>query len=327
MSIKWFNMQTYKRLSRFFLSFLSLFILYNLVIWNCFTADLMTNQRSEGGDLARLGYIHGVKCFRKNSCDLPRRHVEQEDYKGERIDLITIGDSFTNGGGGGKNRYYQDYIASINNISVMNIEPFKDMDLITLTSVYVNNGYLDTIRPRYLLLSSAEKYCASKFSSKLDFDKYISMEGFSSLKRFGYRRNSDDIGEREKDNGFGFINEGNFKFPLYTLYYYFSDRAFFSKTYKMTLNVPLFSVKESTTLLFYRDDVKNLGRSSQGAIEQMNENLNRLADKLARKGIKLYFMPCVDKYNLYSEFIVDNRVPPQHLFRTAQTVTQEIYPY
>ncbi|HLO24485.1 MAG TPA: hypothetical protein VK187_00105 [Geobacteraceae bacterium] len=93
--------------------------------------------------------------------------MEQEDYKGERIDLITIGDSFTNGGGGGKNRYYQDYIASINGIGVMNIEPFQDMDLIMLTSVYVNNGYLDTIRPRYLLLSSSEKIVRANFLPSL----------------------------------------------------------------------------------------------------------------------------------------------------------------
>jgi hypothetical protein len=46
----------------------------------------------------------------------------------------------------------------------------------------------------------------------------------------------------------------------------------------------------------------------------MNDNLNRLSDILEAKGIKLYFMPVVDKYNLYSEFIIDNRHPKSTFF-------------
>jgi hypothetical protein len=303
-----FSMQTYKRFSRFLLCFLILFFLYNAVIWNCF------NKRFQGGDLARIGYLYGVKIIRNNSIDLPRRHVEQLDYKGERIDLITIGDSFSNGGGGGKNNYYQDYIATINNIGVMNIQRFKDLDLITLASVYANNGYFDSIRPRYILISSVERECVAMFSREIDFDRSISMEGFTSLNRIGYQRNKNDIGKGEKEKTFAFINEGNFKLPLYNIYYNFSDHAFFSKTYKKKLNASLFSLKDGKTLLFFRDDLKHIALSNQTSVASLNDNLNRLADKLARKGIKLYFMPCVDKYNLYSEFIVNNRYSKSTFF-------------
>jgi hypothetical protein len=305
-------MLTYKRFSRFLLYFLALFFLYNVVIWNCFT------KRFLGGDLARIGYLYGVKSIRNNSIDLPRRHVEQEDYKGERIDLITIGDSFSNGGGEGKNKYYQDYIASINNIGVMNIEPFKEkeqeLDPITLASIYVNNGYFDSIRPRYVLISSVERECVIRFSRRIDFDRCISMEGFTSLKRIGYQRKKNDIGKGEKEYPFAFINEGNFKLPLYNVYYNFSDHAFFSKTYKKKLNTSLFTLKDGKTLLFFYEDLLFIAKSNRASIAGLNDNLNRLADKLARKGIKLYFMPCVDKYNLYSEFIVNNRHPQSTFF-------------
>lgn len=313
-------MHSYKKFSLMIIAFLLGFYLFNVIIWKLFTEELITGRHSVVGDLARMGYVRGVKFFRVNADDLPRRHLEQEDYKGEKIDLLTIGDSFSNGGGGGRNRYYQDYIASINYFTVMNIEPYKDLDLVTLAAVYANNGYLDKVKPRYLIISSSEKFCVEKLARTIDFNKNIPMKDFSAMKRIAYRQNVADVTPEVKETQFGFINDGNLKFLLYSLYYHFSDHAFFSKTYKKTLRSPLFSVKESTTLLFYRDDVKNLKYASPGNMEKMNDNLNQLADKLAGKGIKLYFMPCVDKYNLYSEFIINNSYPQSTFFETLSSL-------
>ncbi len=307
-------MHTYKKFCLIFLAVFFGFFLYNAVVWNSFTKGLLANKDSVGGDLARMGYIRGSKYLRKNSSDLPRLHLEQEDYKGEQVDLLTIGDSFSNGAGGGKNRYYQDYIASISDISVMNIEPYKELDLLTLTAVFANNGFLDKVRPRHLLISSSEKFCVDKLSRTIDFGRNMPLSDFTAMKRMGYHKNSGDITPEAKETQFGFINEGNFKFPLYALYYHFSDHAFFSKTYKKRLIIPLFSVKEDSTLLFYRDDLKNIRYATPAALVKLNDNLNRLADKLAGKGIKLHFMPCVDKYNLYSEFIVNNRYQQSTFF-------------
>jgi hypothetical protein len=46
----------------------------------------------------------------------------------------------------------------------------------------------------------------------------------------------------------------------------------------------------------------------------LNDNLNRLADRLAPKGIQLVFMPVVDKYDLYYEHILDNLYPRNQFF-------------
>lgn len=307
-------MHAYKRFTLILLAFLLGFFLYNAVIWKLFTEDLLADKHSVGGDLARLGYLRGAKHPRTNSYDLPRRHVEQEDYRGERIDLVTIGDSFTNGGGGGRNPYYQDYIASINDIGVMNIAPYEELDLMTVAVVNANNGYLDRLKPRYLIISASEKFSIDRFSKPVDFNKNIPPDELATLKRVKYQAKSNEPDAGGNKNFFQFINDGNFKFLLYKIYYRFSDHAFFSKTFKKTLNMPLFSVKDSTTLLYFRDDVLNIRYASQNAVERMNDNLNRLADILAKKGIRLYFMPCVDKYNLYSEFIVNNRSPHSTFF-------------
>jgi hypothetical protein len=307
-------MHTYKIFFQFFLAFILFFFLYNAIVWKLCTEDLLTSKNFNGGDLARLGYVAGSKYYRKDSMDLPRRHIELEDYKGGRDDVLVIGDSFSNGGGGGNNRYYQDYIASFNNFSVMNIEPYQDLDFITLAACYANNGFLDKIKPRYLLISSSEKFCIERFSNAVDLDRNLSMAQLATLKRYGFRSSGEKSTAKEKKQPLGMINDGNFKYLLYKIYYHFSDHAFFSKTYMKQLSAPLFSVKDSTTLLFFRDDIRGIGYSTPDAIGRINENLNRLADKLASKGIKLYFMPCVDKYDLYSDFIVNNNYPKNPFF-------------
>jgi len=299
-------MHTYKKFSISIAILLGCFFIYNLVVWKLFTENLLTDNLSDGGDLVRMGYIHGLKLQRRISYDLPRRHTELEEYTGEKVDLVTIGDSFSNGGGRGRNSYYQDYIAFNNDFTVLNIEPPSEMDFITLAACYLNNGFLEKTGTRYLLISSAERKCLDRFSTPLDFNKNLSMEQLAKLKKKygGVRQNETAETSGGQRKHVDMINEGNFKFPLYTLYYLFSDHAFFSKTYKKKLTVPLFSVSDGKTLLLYRDDLSRLGQSRHDSLIKMNDNLNAFADILAAKGIKLYFMPCVDKYNLYREFII-----------------------
>lgn len=313
-------MNRYKKFALSIVLILFGFFLYNIAIWKLFTEELMTGKGTIPGDLTRMGYILGSKQPRKNIDDLPRRHFEQEEYTGQHVDILTIGDSFTNGGGGGKNRYYQDYIASINDMSVMNIEPFNEQSItiLQLAFAYLNNGYLDTVKPKALIISLSEKFCIKKLSNSLDPDISISLESLNKKSRMGYRANVTDVSPEEPLIKFGFINDGNFKFPLYSLYYFINDHAFFSKTYKFSIDKPLFNAKNRNTLLVYREDLRNLPKSTTPAIEKLNDNLNLLADRLAAKGIKLYFMPCVDKYNLYSDFIIKNRYPRSTFFENLR---------
>ncbi len=307
-------MLSYKRFSLYIIAFVISFLLYNVVVWKFCTEELMTDKYFDGGDLARMGYISGSKFYRRNTLDLPKRHRELEDYKGGRVDVLVIGDSFSNGGGGGRNHYYQDYLASFNNFEVLNVEPFTDIDFISLAACYANNGFLEKTGPRYLLLSCSEKFCIERFARAVDLDMNLSMEKLSAFRRFGYHPEKKGAAPKENPWNFKIINEGNFKYLLYKLYYQFSDHAFFSKTYKKELSAPMFSVEDGAALLFFRDDVRNIGRSTPDTVKLLNDNLNRLADKLAGMGIKLCFMPCVDKYNLYSEFILDNNYPKSAFF-------------
>jgi hypothetical protein len=299
------HMSEYKKYTWRVLAILFAFVAMNAVIWKCWTENILAGTYN-GGDLARMGYLPGSKILRKNHVDLPLRHLEESEYRGQPIRVLTIGDSFSNGGGGGKNRYYQDYIASFNRCTVLNIEPYQVLDPLNLAVIFNNNGYLDRIKPKYLIIGATEKFCVAQYAAPLNFKRYLSPEQFGGLKRMGY-----NAIPRVKVS---FINEGNFKFLYYNLLYLFSDHAYVSKTYVRDLDRPLFSVGNGKKLLFYRDDMRNVPLSTPKTVAAVNDNLNTLADLLRRKGIRLYFMPCVDKYNLYSKFIVDNPYPASTFF-------------
>jgi hypothetical protein len=55
----------------------------------------------------------------------------------------------------------------------------------------------------------------------------------------------------------------------------------------------------------------------------MNDNLNFLQNILNKKGIELYFIPAPDKYNLYSNYIVNNGYPKSRLFEILRPLVKE----
>jgi hypothetical protein len=305
--------RAFRSYSRGIALFLLGFVIYNLVIWHFFTEEFLTDKY-QGGDLTRIGFIQGSKQPRINRDDLPRRHIEEADYRNQRIDLVTIGDSFSNGWGGGRNCYYQDYAASINNFEVLNLNIFNGIDYITTISAYCNNGYLDKIRPRYLLIGSTEKFCIERFSTRIDFDAV-------AIPLHHERGSKTDY--KIKTPAVPIINEANFKFLINKILYRFSDHAFYGSTYVKEISRPLFSVRNDKLLLFHRQDLRRIGDANRVTIARLNDNMNKLAEKLGRKGIKLYFMPSVSKYNLYSEFIVDNRYPQSTFFEELRVLPKK----
>ncbi len=299
-------MSEYKKYTFRVVAFLLFFIAANAVIWKCWTEKILSSEY-KGGDLARMGYLPDSKLLRQNIEDLPLRHLEDTEYQGQPIRVVTIGDSFSNGGGGGKNRYFQDYIASINHANVLNIEPYQSQNILELVVTLLHNGYLEKVRPKYLVFSASEKFCVEKYALGIDFSNKANSNLTGSLQRMGY--NSAAAGP-----GVTFMNEGNVKFLLNAFLYQFSDRAFFSKTFTRELSASLFTAKDSRKLLFYRDDIRKIALSTPRTVSLLNDNLNTVADMLREKGIQFYFMPCVDKYNLYSSFIVNNPYPSSTFF-------------
>ncbi len=54
----------------------------------------------------------------------------------------------------------------------------------------------------------------------------------------------------------------------------------------------------------------------------MNQNFNHLSDLLTSKKIQLFVMIAADKYDLYSEYIQNNKYPKNHFFDITQPLTK-----
>lgn len=290
----------YKKYTLLFLGTVFLFVVLNGLIWKTVTEDILT-QKYSGGDLARMGYLPGSKFRRNISNDLPKRHLDLVDYKGQKIDVITLGDSFSHGGGGGHNSFYQDYIASLDDLTVLNISPYKDFDAITTVSMFLNNGYLDKLKPRIVLIESAERLSFDQMAKPVRFDLSIPQEILEGCKKFDHYFTLPKV---------SFINSGNLKYLQNIVYYKLSDHAFFSEVYIGKLKQKMFTARDAERLLF----LKYKYYPSREQLELMNDNLNRLSDRLQEKGIRLYFMPAVDKYTLYSDYLVKAKYQPSSYF-------------
>jgi hypothetical protein len=298
-----------------FASLLGLLLLaycvFNLAVWNIWVQTLLDDPGCPGGDLTRLGYIDGSKMARQHLDDLPVRHIELDQYHGQPVDVITLGDSFSHGGGFGRNSYYQDYLASFNNLSVLNIPELRDMDKVSEVSLLLNNGYLDRIKPKILLIECAEKKCVGDLPDSYNFDRTVSQQEYDRLETVKY---NEPPTQKPGLISLGFFSEGNFKFVRNNLLYRFSDNAYGSQVYKARLDRAFFTVPEPKTLLYFYAEMKYLSKITPQKIARLNDGLNVLHDRLAAKGIELYFMPCVDKYNLYSGYIVNNKHPRSIFF-------------
>ena len=312
---------TYKNFALFLAGALTLFVCFNFAVWKL-GAELLLTKKYDGGDLARMSYCLSSKYCRKNHVELPRRHALLNlagNHK--KVDVITMGDSFSFGYGEGKNHFYQDYIASYSDLEVANVYPYPTDDTVmgfsplsNLILLY-NSGLLDEIGPRYVLIQSVQRYCIQRFGHSYDFSR---SEARDKLTKFYGDRNYDfDYLPR-----LGFINAGNFKLLYYNLLYKLSDRAFSKDVVIKKLKKPLFS-ENPEQLLFFNQDVVHAKLATPQSIALLNANLNRMAELLAQKNIKLVFMPIVDKYDLYSDAISHNQYPKGKFFEELRKLPKK----
>ena len=277
------------------LAFLILFLAYHYFVWHTLTKSFFELDNSvKVGDLARLSYSINSAHYRKREDTLPYRHVDF--LKSSDSEILVIGDSFSNGSGDGINRYFQDYLSTKYKKPVANLKSLPQGFIETLLSLN-ENGVLQDYGVKHVILQSAQKEILRRFSKKINWSKVVE-------KTYIYRylqRSSDS-----KKNTYSFINNLNYNSVLYNALYKFDDNALYSRVYKAKISKKLFSVADSDTLLFLDSDLESISKYSKNNIELVNYNLNRLSSILAKSNIKLYFLPSVDKYDLYSKFIINN---------------------
>ncbi|MBV5277886.1 MAG: hypothetical protein J0647_02400 [Campylobacteraceae bacterium] len=236
---------SYRKFLSIFLFIIFIFAAVNFSIWHIWTQKILTrDDYFITGDLTRLGYVSHLIQPRTNDIDLPKQHFLKLDTT-LSYELLTIGDSFSQGHSGGKNRYYQDYIASSLNWNVLSIEQFPSTKNYIETIIALsNNGFLEKYKIKYILLESTQRRVVERLSKTEDYNLSISLKDVESFY------------EHQEEHNFALpplspINNGNFKFISYSLLYHFSDRAFFSDVHQVKLDKPLFSIDSGKELLYY----------------------------------------------------------------------------
>ncbi|ABL01923.1 conserved hypothetical protein [Candidatus Ruthia magnifica str. Cm (Calyptogena magnifica)] len=288
-----------------------LLIGFHFITWNLITKEFFIHKENiDVGDLGRMSYLSKSLTLRKNKQNLPNKHIQYNDNV--EIDILTIGDSFSYGKGGGNNKYYQDYIATTQNLKVMNIQP-SGKGYIETILILSSNGILDKLNPKSIILQSVENGAVDRYAKIIDWDIGLKNISTSFLdKKYSHSKPNPS-----------FINNLNYNALLYSLLYKYDDNAIFSKTYITPLIKNLFSCEDKDRLLFYYKDLESLSKSNNKSIDLLNKNLNKLQKILSEKNINLYFMPSVDKYNLYSKYIQHNKYQQSAFFEILRPLKKE----
>ena len=299
-----------------FSSILVIFSIYHLVVWYLYTSKIFDTKPYVVGDIGRMSYSLDSLHYRIDTITLPNKMISYDKYTNDtQVDIVTIGDSFSNGGACGKNPYYQDYITSETNKTVLNIQNINEKyTYIETLNGLLDKGWFDKIKPKIVILETVARRVSDEYTKVQDWNIKLDNSYESKLYGRGWR---DPI---EKPL---IINTANYKLPYYNLMYKYKNNAQ-KDVFKFNISKPLFSVKANQVLLVHKDDIESLNDfDSFDNIQRINENMNRLALKLKSKGIQLYFMPAVDKYDLYSKYIVDNKYHENKLFSSLKGLEKE----
>lgn len=292
-----------------------IFLSYHLTVWQFYTSKIFNHPTNSGvGDLGRMSYQVDFLQKRKVENTLKKQHINKLNWNNQKIDIITLGDSFSNGAGSGLNAYYQDYLASKYKLNILNIHDAKNYtNLETIIGLY-DGGILDKIKPKAIIIQSVERNIIEKYSKTIRIKKPIQIiESLIANKVKGI-----PVPNILK------INTANYKLPFYLVKYKYKDNAIKS-VYKLNLTKKLFSSKIESEILFYGDDIKNINQFTIKKITKVNDNFNKLARKLKKLNIKLYFMPVTDKYDLYYDFIKNNKYPKNNFFEIIRPMKKEYY--
>lgn len=287
---------SYKKYSCAIILTLILICSANAVIWNLLVSNVFTIIDGHG-DLSRLCSTKLASVDNLNPV-YSVRHKEFRDYLNnnskEHFDIITLGSSCSNGGGGA---YYQDYLTDKYSLKILNI-PCRNSNPSEILAMLAVKGYIQNIKPRYVIVECVErnfpgitKWKPAALENKAD--KFITLSST----------------EKDKED-MGFFSpirlKANINFFQNKLYARTHNDGLSDKVKITGITDELFNgLKTGKMLYYYADDMNYL--KSEHDTEKINESLNMLSDFLAEYDIKLIFLAVPDKHSLYFPYIIDSR--------------------
>ena len=301
-----------KKFVQYWLGLLVGFFLLNLVLWQGWTSQVFFESEDGHGDLRRIGSFAATQAKTK-PVEYAKKHVEFKDYVAaggrEEFDVLTIGDSFSNGGGG---NYYQDYLADHYGLRVLNVpcNAFGDGNALSILYALQQTGYLAEIHPKAVIIESVGHYLASRFNGHLPGRPVLSREEFL---RKELPAHTEAEGIREDKIFTPIMIKANAEF-LKNKWYACAHEGALSETADYAeLSRDCFTAPGQQRLLLYY----HLETAYADAVEpldyrQIHQHMEDADAMLQAHGARLIFMPIVGKLDLYAPCLEDVQGRPEN---------------
>jgi hypothetical protein len=287
-----------KKYVGWFLTLVGIVFWANVVMWYGFSKDYFMHDEDHG-DLSRAAIMSHVKAKTPN-IKYKKIHIELPDYlrmqEKPSVDILTFGDSFSNGAGG---TYYQDYLTDAYNMSVLNVPKIGASNPVAVLRNFIETGIIEEINPKIVILGSAEKYVVERLDGHDKMAKVIPREEL--IKQ--YSEYSD--GNKKDIDGLlpGIMAKYNLQVLEATIKGTNKGNKLSNNVYKEDLKENLFTNEKRENMLLFSDE-DLWGQKSEINFEELDKNLTDIAIALKERDIQLVVMFNVDKMDLYQPYIV-----------------------
>ena len=256
------------------------------------------------GDLMRLGLIDSGPEYTDS---ITRTLLPTVAYEGvdadsvllaDTCDVVVIGDSFSHGGGVGKEGDFVNYLAHESGRRVVVYTPQDPSVANPMQVAYdaLNLGIIDSSNVKNLVVQEGERYLVPRHSS------FVTTH--TTMPHSKPRHNVST--ELAKEESSPLLRVKDFLF-----YHLFGKNPI----YTVDLDRDLFGGLEPRKLYFYYEDVEpDKGFDITPAQQRLITGcFDKVLAKAKEKGVNLVIVVACDKYDLYQDFIVENPYPPKTL--------------
>ena len=259
-------------------------LLFGLVLY----VTLYISPRADTGDLGNLALIpfwgeYGKIIGKYEMKDTLFMKVNKtEDLRNIHVNVLTIGDSFSQQEHAG----YQNYMPA-QGLTVANCKRSLYDNPIQYAYNIMDWGVVDSTNIDVMVIEVGER----------DFALRIDNFGVDKIEVPEPEKPSDDDTEETNPNEWSLLRARDF------VLYRFANRC---PVYVVDLKQDFFESNEPRKLYFYCADILNGMTIEESIRPKVKEVFDLLTSKAHERGFALIFMLPVDKYDLYQDYIVDN---------------------